>query len=349
MSFRIGSLLLVAVLLGIGGCSQNTTGPNSAGQWAEATAKAPFSGRYGLAGTVFGGAMWVIGGAAGNANGSVTYYDSDVWSSGNGSSWSQSTGSAPFGGRFGSRVLSYNGLLWLIGGNSGGNLMNDVWSSPDGVNWTNVLANSTNPGLNQFTGREDFGAVVFNNLMWVIGGWAGTNMNDVWSSPDGVNWTNVLANGGANAGHFGGRWGFSTVVYNNAMWLMGGAGSLGANFSPNTAYADVWTSANGNVWTRLSLVSPFNDLYFSQASVFNNSIWLTGGYLWNNFGPQYGVFTSTNGTAWAAYDGNFPPRFGHLSLTYNNSIWIIGGCNNACQSAPCPTTVTYYNDVWDTQ
>ena len=41
---------------------------------------------------------------------------------------------------------------------------NDVWSSPDGANWTEVTAS---PGWNA---RVSPGVVSFNNRMWVMGG-----------------------------------------------------------------------------------------------------------------------------------------------------------------------------------
>jgi leucine-zipper-like transcriptional regulator 1 len=318
------------------GCTKSPTSPGS-GQWEEVTSHAPFSGRYGLSGAVFNGVMWVVGGAAGNADNSVTYYDADVWSSGNGSSWTQATGSAPFGGRYGSQVLSYNGKLWLLGGNSGGTLKNDVWNSPDGENWTQV------PAVNQFTPREDFGAVVFNNAMWVIGGWAGGNKNDVWSSVDGINWTLVTANGG-----FAARWGMSTLVYNNTLWLISGASSISANSDPTAAYGDVWSSVNGSVWTQVTNLGPYNLSYFHQVVPNGGLMWLTGGFLWNNWGSQATVWTTGNGLNWSNVYSVFPPRFYHLSLSYNNQVWVIAGCDDYCDTAPT-CAITYLNDVWTIQ
>jgi leucine-zipper-like transcriptional regulator 1 len=328
------------------GCSGSPTSPNSNG-WVEVTAHAPFAGRYGLSGTVFNDSMWVIGGAANTGTNSspVTTYYSDVWYSGNGSKWSQTNGSAPFGGRYGSQVLSFNGLMWLIGGNSNGTLMNDVWNTPDGTNWTNVLPNNNKP-LNQFTGREDFGAVVFNNLMWVIAGWDGTNENDVWSSPDGVSWTQVLAGGKSSANHFEGRWGAGITAYNNALWIFSGASGTSANSNPTAAYADAWTSANGNNWAEVSGYIPYGPVYFTQAIVNNNLIWLMDGDLFNIGVPQNFVGTTSNGINWSSSYPAVPPRFNHLNLSFDNEAWIIGGCYNACNTANCPETVIYYNDVW---
>jgi hypothetical protein len=323
------------------GCIKSTTSPVS-GQWDEITANAPFSGRYGLSGTVFTGLMWVVGGAAGNANNSVTYYDADVWSSSNGSSWTQATGSAPFGGRYGGQALSYNGKLWLIGGNSGGILKNDVWNSLDGKNWNQVLPPSAGTAT-QFSPREDFGAVVFNNAMWVIGGWAGANKNDVWSSIDGINWTEVTAKGA-----FAARWGMSTLVYNNTMWLISGASGTSANSDPTAAYGDVWSSVNGSVWNQVTNLGPYNLSYFHQVVANSGLMWLSGGFLWNNWGSQATVWTTANGANWSNVSSPFPPRFYHLSLAYNNQVWVIAGCDDYCDTTPT-CAITYLNDVWVTQ
>ncbi len=50
--------------------------------------------------------------------------------------------------------------------------------------------------------RHSHQAVVFDNKMWVMGGYDNFK-NDVWSSSDGANWTstNALAGWSARAGH----------------------------------------------------------------------------------------------------------------------------------------------------
>ena len=299
--------------------------------------------------------MWALGGAAGNSDGSVTYYYSDVYASGSGSSWTKVNAAAPFGGRYGSQALSYNGKLWLIGGNSNGTLMNDVWSSTDGASWTQVLAASAGTAT-QFTPREDFGALVYNNAMWVIGGFsAGAGIhNDVWSSIDGVNWTQVLADGASGAAHFQGRWGLSAVVYNNLMWIIGGATGSSSG-SVSFGFADVWNSANGNAWTQqnsTATYTPFGPDHYEQTVVnAANLLAVTGGMLDLDGGwsPEYEYDTSSDGINWNRALGNYMGRFYHLSLEFNGNVWVIGGCNNICTSIPCPTSPTYFNDVWYTQ
>jgi len=325
------------------GCKKSATSPGSGSSWIEATAHAPFAPRYGLCGTVFNGLMWVVGGASGP----VTTYYSDVWDSSNGSSWTRASSGAPFGGRFGSQLLSYNNQLWLIGGNNSGAFKNDVWTSTDGANWTQVLAPTVSGTATQFSPREDFASLVYNNQMWVIGGYSNGNRNDIWNSTDGVTWNQVLPNGPASATHFSGRWGLSATVYNNAMWVLVGAQSTSPNVDPVTVYSDVWTSTTGTTWNRVSQANIFDSIYFSQASAFNGEIWLTGGFL-AGWGARNIVDTTVDGINWTGAFGPFLYRFDHLSLTYNNALWVIAGCDNVCQSAS-GCAVTYLNDVWYTR
>src|SRR5258708_12752657 len=118
--------------------------------------------------------------------------------------------------------------MWLIGGNQSTVFKNDVWNSSDGVSWTQVLSATPTGNVNQFSPREDFGALVFNNSMWVIGGWDGGSKNDVWNSIDGITW-NRVSNGG-----FPARWGFATVVFNNLIWIFDGAAVRPFSLTPFT-------------------------------------------------------------------------------------------------------------------
>lgn len=52
--------------------------------------------------------------------------------------WEQVTDSAPWGSRSGHTTVSFQGKLWLIGGNNN----SDVWYSPDGESWTQATASA---------------------------------------------------------------------------------------------------------------------------------------------------------------------------------------------------------------
>lgn len=355
---RFSCLFLILGFVLLQGCRNAPTAANNSSGWTETTAAAPWAGRYGLTGAVFNNDMWVVGGASGTSavtvsgiiNAAVTQYYGDIWKSSDGKNWSQ-TATPGFGGRYGSQVLAFNNQLYLIGGNRNGTLMNDVWSSPDGAVWTQILANnpvitSSVVGGTHFCVREDFSAVVFNNLMWVIGGTPNPDnstsigLNDVWSSPDGITWTQVLANAplitpATATTQFPTRWGAAAVSFNNNIYLTcGHASGMGVN----TVNSDIWSSANGTTWSLV--IDDLVNVYYHQIVVNNNAMWFTCGYAPWEGGAYNGVNSTNNGTAWTnAGVMPFTGRFGHLSLSFNNQVWIMGGCNNT-------DSLTYFNDVW---
>ena len=76
--------------------------------------------------------------------------------------------------------------MYIMGGYIGSSV-HDVYSSTDGVRWSQVTSAAG------WSARYLAGCVVFNNKLWVFGGNTGSFANDVWSSPDGLTWTQVTA------------------------------------------------------------------------------------------------------------------------------------------------------------
>lgn len=329
----------------LGGCPG--TGPTSPGlsNWTK-VGDAPWAGRHFLHGTVFNNQMWVIGGLSTNNDASVTQFYGDVWSSPNGSSWTNTLTTSNsisnyFGRRYGHRVLSLGTTLYLIGGHSG-SVRNDVWASTDGAVWTNILPDQT-PSATQFSKRMDFGAEVYNGAMWVIGGYATSDndANDVWTSTNGIVWTQVLANTNApGPNQFDGRWGHSTAVHNGLLWVIGGASGPPAASPVSDGKSDVWSSPDGVTWTQVYPGYAFGAIYYHQTVANAGLIWMTCGWKWPTWGPQKYAGNSPNGINWTfTNDVPFPGRFYHLSLAFQNSVWIMGGMNNIGAR-------TYYRDVW---
>ena len=218
--------------------------------------------------------------------------------------------------------------MWVIGGYSYDyGCFNDVWYSTDGITWTQAT------GSAQFPARFGHTSVVFDNKMWVIGGYGGVYpgdcFNDVWYSTDGITWTQATG-----SAQFPARHGHTSVVYNNKMWVIGGG------FSNNWPYYknDVWYSADGVTWTQATASAQFPIRSGHTSVVFNNKMWVIGGdYL---FGVTWkDIWYSTDGVIWTrAIDyAGFPEREGHTSVVYNGKMWVIGGHNSSDLSL---------NDVW---
>lgn len=204
-------------------------------QWRQTTAKAAWSPRLGAGGAVLGGKMWILGGIENYYFGTKKDLLNDVWSSADGSQWNPATHKAPWTPRAYHAVLAFNNKLWVLGG---GNYLptyeahNDVWSSPDGIHWTQATAKAP------WHERIWFSAVVYKNRMWVLGGWSNkpsVNWNDVWYSADGVHWKELKTDSVWSKRHE-----HSAFVLDNKIWVAAG------NAWPCTN--DVWQLDVPDAW-----------------------------------------------------------------------------------------------------
>jgi hypothetical protein len=135
----------------------------------------------------------------------------------------------------GSAVL--HGRMWLLGGGTYDTpsapqrrFYNDVWSSADGISWTQPVASAP------WEPRQYHDVAVFDGRLWVMEGYAPSptsdaqgNRNDVWHSADGVEWHELSGTPWAP------RHAASLFVYQNALWVV-----AGNNMTP-----DVWKLTPG--------------------------------------------------------------------------------------------------------
>ncbi len=229
------------------------------------------------------------------------------------------TREAQFSTRTEHGLIEFNGKLWVIGGfhaSNGavnGGLLNDVWSSTDGVTWTEEVPNNS---AESFTPRADHTTIVFDNKIWVIGG-GGINsrLNDVWSSPDGKNWTQNIENAA-----FSERIGHTSVIFNNRIWIIGGR-DVSSNY-----LNDIWSSSDGITWNLETGDAAFAPRGFHTNVVFHDKMWVIGGFDIVN-GDLNDVWSSSDGANWSleTINADFQPRRGHSSVVYKNRMWVIAG------------------------
>ncbi len=248
--------------------------------WTRETTNAAFGPRVYSSGVVFNNKMWVIGGTT-----SGKKHTNSVWNSSDGKTWVRvkADDNSGFRARNDHTSLVFKNRMWVIGGcvkpSSFGNtprfdrnvfsenpycfkgrvsdsprlggLANDVWSSTNGATWTRATGNAG------FSARNRHRSLVFNNKMWVIGGCSSKYgcyienevKSDVWSSSDGVNWTEETGNVGAG---FDGNVYFDATAFDNKIWLTGGWYQWGTK---------VWSSADGKNWTLA-----FDSAFFPHSS-----------------------------------------------------------------------------------
>lgn len=238
-----------------------------------------FSPRDGHRTVVFNNQIWLIGGWENPSGGSGTRYN-DVWSTADGTSWTQHA-TPPFSPRVGHEVVAYAGRLWVIAGNTASGWVNDVWSSADGETWRSETSNAA------FSPRGSHQVVVFNNAMWLVAGGDSNGLSDAWSSIDGVTWTPRASPG------FPARTWHSAAVANGRLYVSGGASS--DNYETGVRYNDVWSTADGATWRQDTPAAGFSPRTLAPFVVRDNELWLIGG-----FGIAFhdDVWRSTDGVLW---------------------------------------------------
>ncbi|MBN1308024.1 MAG: hypothetical protein JXA18_08920 [Chitinispirillaceae bacterium] len=231
-----------------------------------------------------------------------------------GPSWTRATAAAPFPERLGHAVTTFNNRLWVIGGANEATQnynYNDVWSSEDGIDWT-LVNNAAD-----FTPRNRHSITVFQNKMWLIGGFVRDAegdrfraINDVWWSEDGVDWTEATAEAA-----FSPRYSFGTVVFDNKIWILGAGG-----FGPS----DVWWSRDGIAWTEATSEAPFKPTAGLGFSVFEGKIWAMGGHDEEHLNH---VWNSNDGYSWTLVtdSADFSERGQHATAVLENILFLLGG------------------------
>lgn len=238
-------------------------------EWTLVTSNAPWRHSDLPMTVAFKDRMWLMGGWTGGrtANHGAS---NEVWSSADGAKW-HLTAKAAWSPRLGGAAVEFKGRMWILGGTEDyyfgddRSLKNDVWSSTDGRRWTLATAHAG------WSPRAFHQAVVFDDRIFVFGGGNYTPAyhatNDVWSSPDGVNWELVTGRAGWSP-----RLWFSAAVYRDRMWVLGGWSD-----DPPTNWGDVWFSDDGADWCQLQAGVAWRARHEHSAFVLDDRLWIAGG------------------------------------------------------------------------
>ena len=239
--------------------------------------KSDWEGRHTAGYAVFQNKMWIIGGDC-----NQHHYQNDVWQSEDGSHWRLVTDKVPWAPRALHCTLVHNDQLWVIGGQtmpgfaaSEEKFYRDVWSSRDGVQWTALAPEEPCWSSRGMIG----GSAVMNGRIWILGG--GTYdtpttthrnfYNDVWSSADGVHWTEHTPHAPWHPRQY-----HDVAVWDNKLWVMEGYHVQGGNRN------DVWYSADGQDWIELS-GTPWKPRHAASLVVHQDALWMIAG---NNMQPD---------------------------------------------------------------
>lgn len=205
--------------------------------------------------------------------------------------------------------------------------------------WRCLLKNGEAPFM-QVDGHQ---SVVFDDYLWVLGGWRGRNnpwdpagdyfSSQVFRSRDGIRWEDM------GDAPWVGRHGFGCVVYDGKIWVMSG-----------DDHTDIWNTSDGANWTRVLDTVPWGPRYFGTYAVFGGKMWVIGGQsvydpatMWLTYDD---VWSSSDGVNWTREIAHtpMPPRAMILgSAVKNDALYIIGG--GTLGGVPRGME---YNDVWST-
>ncbi len=222
-------------------------------------------------------------------------------------------------GRNGHVLVTFNGALWIIGGNR-----SDVWSSDDGITWT--LMTDAAPFGNLF-GHT---AAVFRNRIWIIGGKTGSKTFNraVWSSSNGVRWNRETAM------PFSPRLYHGCVVHEEKLVVIGGL----SDSENEPILNDVWSSGDGLSWQRSAEHAPFAERYGHGCAVFNGRIVVAGGFndAVETQASFNDVWQSENGSEWTRVTdaAPFSKDHYHSLVSFENRLWALGGYSETGGSAP---------------
>lgn len=242
--------------------------------WKLVTKEAPMKHTDLPMNVVFQDKMWVMGGWY---NGRLPGHSAsnEVWSTTDGAKWDQVTDKAAWTPRIAAGLVEFKGRMYLLGGTENyyfgdeKSLKNDVWSSADGKEWKLETANAG------WAPRAYHQAVVLNDKIYVLGGGSYTPKyfakNDVWSSSDGVTWTEETA-----AAPWSPRAWSSSIVYRGRMWVIGGWNNEPGGGSKN--WGDVWHSADGKNWQQLETKTKWKERHEHSVFVLKDKLWLAGGH-----------------------------------------------------------------------
>lgn len=235
-----------------------------------------------------------------------------------GDTWQSATQSSLFSARQSHACLSFQGKLWVLGGDEGKApyaFNSEIWSSDDGVIWDKVVDSAPWGKL------RAFGSVVYDGKMWVIGGnQSDPNLlrKDVWSSADGVTWTQVTPSAPWEARHF-----HKALNFQNKLWILGGEG--------NGNHNDVWSSSDGAIWTQATASAEWTPRHDFGAVVYNEEMWVFGGY---DGEFKSDVWKSTDGSTWSKVkdSASWGPLYAMTVSVFQNQMWLIGGWNNVANA-----------------
>lgn len=263
-------------------------------------------------------------------------------------------------GRTNYSLVAYNGFLYAIGGKDNtGTLKSSIYIAKLGANGEPQLWHPTNTDKSTWnywytdtglsSARSDFTAVAYNNRLYVLGGISASGPINT------VQYADITANGTI------GSWttstnlpynlyGHSTQVYNDRLYIIGGASSVGDSPLSNVYYIKINSDGSLNSWVQTTSFSTGRLAQGGNMSVvWGAYIYISGGCsAVNGSGYCTTVQSDTqiasinaDGSidAWNTVGGASSQRMGFGMVAWRDNIYEIGGCLSQNTSTGVCTSV----------
>ncbi len=212
--------------------------------------------------------------------------------------------------------------MWVIGGDPQSGWLSDVWRTDDGINWIQLL--DTIPDFEPKRTMHNVAAL--NDNIYNFGGqqieYVGGSLNQVWKSPDGINWEQLPDAPWLGRGAMLG----SCVDDEGNMWLLGGG-----RLWDRRCYNDVWKTSDGVNWNLVTASAPWAPRYWHNVAWYDNNMWVINGVAYQTDNAE--TWYSSNGADWYELkNSRYTARHAAALTVYNNAIWSMTGIGT--------------NDVW---
>jgi len=216
---------------------------------------------------------------------------------------------------------------------------------PEPYRWTCITKQA------DFAGRDGAGALVFDDRMWLLGGWNPDDKvnfplicnSEVWSSRDGKDWKMELLQAPWEGRHCAGY-----VVHRDLMWIVGG------DTNQYHYQDDVWNSDDGIHWRLVTDHVPWHTRAVHYTVAFRDAIWVMGGQRIPKHVPEVpeafynDVWRSEDGIHWERVLEHAPwTERGQIGgcAVMNGRIWLLGGGTYETPNRP---DRVFFDEVWST-
>ncbi len=313
-------LAIIVLSLSVSACTKSAAKPGKY-VWQNVTAKAEFPQGYNYPVFVFDDKMLAL--------------NNGGWISKDGRNWTKTN--LPESGLNSAyqKFVQFNGAIYALGAMRGNYLdftiSTKISRTRDGKSWETVAEKSNLPT------RVFYGATVFKDKIWLIGGFDGKKYyNDVWNSSDTVNWTRVTEKNAWSVRNIS-----KIIVFKDKIWIIGGGVIDGDKVNNPNSEGEIWSSDDGINWKEHK-TNATNKIGGTPV-VFDNKLWLVGAN--RNDGFASGVLFSEDGESWHEMDAPWSPRGATAVWIFADKLFMTGG-KYSYSEPNGEIKFVYSNDVW---